>query len=251
MLPSNTTLRHLMLTGLALLVLSACSTTPQRTMHAASAKVSRIAVLPAHVEERFAIALANDQWSSLDLFAPLPVGSAVSLIAGRARSAEFNEALSASPSDYAALWDELVGQSISRAGLEYEVVPLERIDSQARRKKGLLKNRPDGVPENVDAVLETALTVGFMASARGKPYRPMLHASLRLIGVDGQLLMQDRILFNPPVDGVDGIRIQVPAGIEFADIEAITSSAESDAALRLAVNEAVAEVGYLLSEPWQ
>ena len=215
-----------------------------------------IAVLPVAHDDAFVFEYANDQLESLNLLAPGPLGTALSAVAGASRRAAFNDEFSLTTTEYAQHAQMAIVDALVAAGFEAIVVE-DRGLIGGERKRGLLKSVPEIAHHNPDAVLESVIDLGFVASGRGQPYRPMVWLSVRLWGADSTILMQDRILFNALTsdDGAvitaTGIRLHVPDSLQFSDRNAVLEAERADAALRFGVEAAAREIDLLLTGPWQ
>ena len=213
-----------------------------------------IAILPVMHDDQFVFEYANDQLESLNLLAPGPFGTALSAMAGATRRSSFNEEFSLVVGDYARVTQDLLVAAIEDAGYR---VHRSDIALGGRRKGGFFQTVPESVFDDSDAVLESSLDLGFVASGRGQPYRPTVWLSLRLWSEDNTILMQDRIMFNAltsddgAVIALQGIRLHVPDHLQFADRQAVLESDLADDALRFGLKAATREVKMLLAGPWQ
>ncbi len=218
--------------------------------------VDEVAVLPVHHDDELIFEYANDQLETLNRLAPGPLGTALSAAVGAVGRGGFNDLYPVNAESYARYAQDRLLARLARAGIDPLVVAgLPSADGG--RTGGLLDSMPAVLGQDVDAVLESYLELGFVAATRGAPWRPTAWLTLRLVDPSGQVILSERIMFNAltrdegDLVGLRGIRLPVPDRFAFDGEASILSDGAGDEALRFAIDRLAEEATLLLQGPWQ
>ena len=220
---------------------------------------ARIAVLRPHSSGVLGLQYANEPVKSLDLWSwaggpPIGVGSLISGVANIRRQKGFNDNFTF---DFEQMQDRTCGQLLKALTLSgYLPSTGPQVPADEKKKGPFLRKIPDEAWNDVDYVLESTISIGFVASNWGQPFRPTAWLSFRMVSEDRRVVMMDRIILNPFVLGYtdfqtpDGVIVPDPETYAFADEEAIRSSPQAALALNEAIDVLVAELPKLLHGPW-
>lgn len=220
---------------------------------------ARIAVLRPHSSDVIGLQYANEPVKSLDLWSwaggpPIGVGSLISGVANIRRQKGFNDNFTF---DFEQMRDRTSGQLLKALALSgFLPRPGPQVPTDEKKKGPFLREIPDEAWSGADYVLESMISIGFVASNWDQPFRPTAWLTFRLVSEDRRVVVMDRIILNPFVWGYtdfntpDGVIVPDPETFAFADEEAIRSSSQAANALNEAIDVVVVELPILLHGPW-
>ncbi len=236
-------------TGLLILLLSGCAGVPEQTFNFEKHALDTIAVANPVYEKALLLRFRNDQLETVDAVSPVPIGKLFAYVAKRNRESAFTENSETQSNVFATNFYTEIRQRLANDSYSVVKANLPNEDELRRDRNQLLKAIPSRAFNGADALLETSGEIGFTAAGRGKPFEPTLWVTIRLTASSGTVLLQDRILFNPPETGARGLLLHPTGDFVFENQEDILESPQTAMALEQATRLVADELVYLLKGP--
>ncbi|MFK8030897.1 MAG: hypothetical protein AB8G18_11750 [Gammaproteobacteria bacterium] len=235
---------HVYTLMLAMLI-SGCAGVPEQTFNPDVATLDSIAVAVPSYQEELLLRYRNDQVESIGLFSPIPIGRLITYVAKENREAQFTESVETATSIFAENLQQQLEQQLTQNNVT--VVAATLPDANAERdRNNLLKTIPQQAFNGASALLETAGQIGFTAAGRGKTYQATLWITVRLTAIDGRVLLQDQVLYNPPKTNARGVLLYPTNEYSFANQDELMDGERTTSALALATAQVSEELAFLL-----
>lgn len=232
---------------IALLTFSVgCTTIPETTFDAHSARIESIALAPTHHDEELLLRYRRDQFETVDIVTPVPVAKLFTLVAEDNREARFAKQTGSATDVYARRLQDGLGQILESEGFDTFVATTDIDEELARDRNGMLKKIPASAFGNAQALLESASSIGFTAAGRGKPFKPTLWLTVRLTDRRGNVRLYDQIQLNPSDGREQGMIIYPSDRFMFADQEELTAAERRAKALDYAIERVSREFTHLI-----